>query len=279
MMEEKCKKKRQDKLNLSLIYKMVLIIFLGLVFLPLVNANDDEIFSNHNIRAVQNLKTTTFKITRPMFITSIETYHWNDQKGKPPGKIGIRGVGSWQATGRPGMHNTPNAYWTVYPNIKLEPGVYAITDSDPATWSQNSGSEGFGFVRVFGRSIETTSSTPVPTTIPAQTSGKSEWSSSFKKIHFVQNGKTLSGNYDYAGGRITGTLQGRTFNGWWAENDDTLECGPNNNWSGPIVFQFSADGRSFAGRYGKCSKGERTFNSVKSNQTWNGNLLSGSIEF
>jgi len=159
-----CDKNRIDKSNISLICKMVLLIFLGFIFLPLANASDVKIFSNHNTRAVQNLKTTTFKLTRPMFITSIETYHWNDQKGTPPGKIGIRYVGLWQAKGSPGMHNTQNAYWTVYPNIRLEPGIYAITDSDPATWSQNSGTGGLGFVDVFGKSIEGFSSTsPQPT--------------------------------------------------------------------------------------------------------------------
>jgi len=269
-----------DKFYLGCIYKTALLICLGLIYLPSAGAGDIQFFSNSNKNAVQNLATTTFQLAQPMLVTKIETYHWNDQKGTSgPGKVGIRGIGYWQAKGSPGMYNTPNAYWTVYPNIRLEPGSYSITDSDPATWSQNSGSGGLGFVRIYGRSIEQVSSTPVPATIPSQTIGKSEWNSSFKKISFTQSGKNLSGQYEYAGGRITGTLQGRTFNGWWAESDDTLECGPNNNWSGPVVLQFSADGRSFTGRYGKCSKGERTFNSVKSNHTWNGNLLNGSINF
>jgi len=178
--EKNRKRIRLDRSNKSLIYKMVLFIFLGLIFLPLANASDDEIFSNHNILAVQNLKTTTFKLTQSMVITSIETYHWNDQKGKPPGKIGIRGVGLWQAKGSPGMYNTPNTYWTVYPNIRLEPGIYAITDSDPATWSQNSGSDGLGFVKVFGKSINGSSSTSSQPTVTPQSPQKidklgSEW--------------------------------------------------------------------------------------------------------
>jgi hypothetical protein len=152
---------------------MVLLIFFGLIFLPLANASDDEIFSNHNIRAVQNLKTTTFKLTRSMFITRIETYHWNDRKGKPPGSIGIKDMGLWQAKGSPGMDNTPNAYWTVYPNIKLDPGIYFITDSDPATWSQNSGSDGFGFVKVFGKPINGSSSTSSQPTVTTQTPDQS----------------------------------------------------------------------------------------------------------
>ncbi len=145
--------------NCKTICGMVLLIFLGLIYVPLANASDVKIFSNSNKNTVHNLKTTTFKLTRPMVITRIDTYHWNDQKGTPPGKIGIRGVGLWQAKGWAGMHNTPNANWTVHPNIRLEPGIYAITDSDPATWSQNSGSGGFGFVEVFGKPINGSSST------------------------------------------------------------------------------------------------------------------------
>jgi hypothetical protein len=276
-----CAKTYRDKLNLIWIYRIAFLIFLGLMYVPSAGAGDIQIFSNSNKNTVYNLKTTTFQLTQPMVITKIETYHWNDQKGTSgPGKVGIRGIGYWQAKASNGMYNTPNTYWTVYPNIRLEPGSYSITDSDPATWSQNSGSGGLGFVRIYGRSVGEVSSTTTSTpTTSTQTAGKSEWNSTFKKISFTQNGKNLSGKYDYAGGRISGTLQGRTFNGWWAENDDTLDCGPNGNWSGPIVFQFSADGRSFTGRYGKCSKGQRTFSSVKSNQTWNGNLLAGSINF
>ncbi|WDP86113.1 MAG: hypothetical protein HUN05_14065 [Desulfobacter sp.] len=117
-------------------------------------AKEIKIFSNNNIATVYNLRTTHFTLTQPMIITRIATYHWNDGKGtKAPGKIGIRGIGAWQAKGSPGMHNTRNAYWTVSPNLKLAAGTYAITDSDPATWSQNAKSQGLGIVDVFGRPV------------------------------------------------------------------------------------------------------------------------------
>ncbi len=89
-----------------------------------------------------------------MFITRINTYHWNNGMGTPsPGKIRIRGQGSWQAKGSPGMRDTPNAEWWAYPHVTLNPGTYTITDSDSGTWSHNTASGGVGHVSMYGRSV------------------------------------------------------------------------------------------------------------------------------
>lgn len=206
--------------NISLIFKIVLIIFGGLIYLPSANA-DEKIFSNSNKNVVHNLKTTSFKLTQPMLITRIDTYHWNDQQGSPPGKIGIRGVGLWQATGWPGMHNTPDANWTVHPNIRLEPGIYFITDSDPATWSQNSGSGGLGFVEVFGQPIAGTSSNSGSLSNPTKTN-TGNWLDGFTsgKVH---NGKAFQGSkswpftiritdYNKTTGALVGELTWKSLN-------------------------------------------------------------------
>ncbi len=209
----------------------VTLFFLGLIFLPLANASDDEIFSNHNIRAVQNLKTTTFKLTRPMFITSIETYHWNDQKGTPPGKIGIRGVGLWQAKGSPGMHNTPNAYWTVHPNIRLEPGIYAITDSDPATWSQNSGSGGLGFVKVFAKPLNQPSQQRI------NLSGNWVEKSSQKKCVINQNGNNLSfSNYGGSGSGQIKSASSLSTTGWGGGSGTIADNGNTIIWKNGYIW-------------------------------------------
>ena len=143
MMDRKCDTEietdRSVMPGISIYYKIVLLFILGIFIAPAANAGDMKIFSNTNKNKVYNFKAPTFKIMRPMVITRIDTYHWNNKQGAPPGKIGIKGVGSWRAQGWPGMYNTPNANWTVRPNVRLEPGVYTIVDSDPATWSQNSG--------------------------------------------------------------------------------------------------------------------------------------------
>lgn len=101
-----------------------LAITLTYGFVSAAFAGDAVIFSNRNKGGVRNLRTPAFSITVPTIITRINTYHWNGGKGTPePGRIGIRGVGSWAATGSPGMQRTPNAEWTVHPNVTLQPGT------------------------------------------------------------------------------------------------------------------------------------------------------------
>ena len=59
------------------------------------------------------------------------------------------GALAWQASGLPGQGGVPNAYWLVKPNVDIPAGKFQITDSSPATWSQNSGTGGAGMAMVF----------------------------------------------------------------------------------------------------------------------------------
>ncbi len=102
----------------------------------------------------------------------------------------------------------------------------------------------------------------------------SEWDSNYKRIYLSKNGKNISGTYDYAGGKITAIIEGKVLKGWWSETDDSRNCGPNKQWSGPFIFKFSSDGKSFTGQYGKCSNGQKDFNSLDGD--WHGHLVSGS---
>lgn len=115
------------------------------------------IFNNGNIAGVFNNPPipTTFTINQPHVITLIQNYHWNNARGATPGTIALRDqsgrtYGPWQAEGSPGQGGVPNAYWNVYPNVTLPAGTYTVIDSDPSTWSQNSGSNGAGFTRIEG---------------------------------------------------------------------------------------------------------------------------------
>ncbi|MEO8363194.1 MAG: hypothetical protein ABI570_02280, partial [Ilumatobacteraceae bacterium] len=81
---------------------------------------------------------------KPYCLASISTYHWNDGKGAPPGKVGLRGteemVGPTQAQGTSGQGGAQNVNWVYVPAsdaIPLLNGQYSCTDSDSATWSQN----------------------------------------------------------------------------------------------------------------------------------------------
>ena len=123
---------------------------------PEAAAPPTKIFDNGNVAAVQNGASapTIFTTTQEWKIVQIYTYHWNNAKGATPGMIGLTSLttnkkyGPWQATGAPGQGGVPNAYWIVAPKIDIPAGKYQITDSSPATWSQNSGTGGAGMVMV-----------------------------------------------------------------------------------------------------------------------------------
>lgn len=115
------------------------------------------IFDNGNIDAVDNgaRRATMFTLEAPAVITKLSTYHWNYGRGRRPGTIALRSdtgelFGPWRANGRPGQGGVPNAYWVTTPEVGLRPGTYTVLDSDPATWSQNSGSRGAGFASAEG---------------------------------------------------------------------------------------------------------------------------------
>src|SRR5436305_1686087 len=80
----------------------------------------------------------------PTFDTNGRTYCLNSSstshENAAPGTIGLwRSVGPWPATGD---HET----WTAQPpGPVLIKGKYSCVDSDPATWSQDTASNGKGF--------------------------------------------------------------------------------------------------------------------------------------
>jgi len=130
----------------------------------LPSIGEPVIYTNGNIAGVQNNPTreTTFTIDAAHRVTYINTYHYFNN-GKLPGTIALRHgngtmYGPWQSAGALGQGGVLNAYWFVRPNVEMKPGIYTVIDSDRATWSQNSGSSGAGFVEI--RGIKT--GTPVP---------------------------------------------------------------------------------------------------------------------
>ncbi len=117
------------------------------------------LYNNWNTGSVQNGGTpSTFSTGgNPYCVVSISTYHWNDGKGQTPGTITLASsigstLGPWQATGSSGQGEAPNVNWTATPGSPTQPviidGTYTCIDSNPATWSQNTGSGGSGFCKV-----------------------------------------------------------------------------------------------------------------------------------
>jgi hypothetical protein len=120
-------------------------------------AEATELFNNWNKAMVYNGPSgaTYFYLSRLTTITRIITYHWNNGRGQTPGQISLmgqdgKGYGPWKATGTSGS-GAQNVNWVVNPNISLPAGLYLVNDSDPGTWSHNTGSFGCGFTNVSGR--------------------------------------------------------------------------------------------------------------------------------
>src|SRR5579872_3130387 len=110
------------------------------------NGNIVKLFDNSNGLALLNAgRAPKFSTGGKAYcVTSVETYHWNNGKGSPPGKLGLAGsssVAPIQATGNAGQGGVQNASWTATFSTQTNPqvidGSYVCEDSDPATWSQN----------------------------------------------------------------------------------------------------------------------------------------------
>ena len=155
------------KLSVAFIASAVLVMPLGSYMTA--SAEDAPIvFSTFNISGVTegSAASPTFTPESDIEVFSIMTYHWNHGSGSPAGTISIYDgeelIGTWEAVGSKGMYNTPDANWTCYPRgLVLKAGhTYKFSDSDPNTWSYNSGSEGCGFVEIRTGSGSTVGVTP-----------------------------------------------------------------------------------------------------------------------
>ena len=65
------------------------------------------------------------------------------------------------------------------------------------------------------------------------------FSSNFNDMRFRQDGKKVTGTYDYRNGRIEGTLSGHTLSGRWTQD----------NAKGRFVFEFNEDFTAFTGKW------------------------------
>lgn len=113
-----------------------------------------EIFKIGNDLAVQNEgQNATVILENDYFVTELWTYHWNDGAGFSAGAMEMiheNGTvyGPWMAE----LYN--GVYWVTKPNQILPAGNYTVVDSDPFTWSQNSGTNGQGMTWMNGIFID-----------------------------------------------------------------------------------------------------------------------------
>ncbi len=127
-----------------------------------------DLFNNTNTGGVQNgasgqalLMTPT-----PVHVSQLVTYHWNNGRGAPPGKLTLKSAsgqtyGPFQAKGTSGQNNAPNVNWIADVNLQLPAGTYQLIDSDPGTWSQNAQTRGVGFAIIRGEQV-TAAAAPTP---------------------------------------------------------------------------------------------------------------------
>jgi hypothetical protein len=125
---------------------------------------------NWNTDGVQNgppAEDTAFMVEEPVSVTYIDTYHWNDGRGvDSPGTVVLKRDGGSMygpiyMSGSEGSGGAPNAIWSRTfdaGEVVLEPGIYTVIDSDPATWSSNMASSNAGFFGIQWVATENTAS-------------------------------------------------------------------------------------------------------------------------
>jgi S-layer protein (TIGR01567 family) len=133
------------------------LVALVVLCTPAFGQTATTIFDSWNKGVVDSNPTCSpsFTISEPQMITYIDTYHWNSGQGtssggtislkKDDGKI----FGPWTAKAESGS-GVPNVWWISHPNVVIPAGTYTIIDSEPTTWSKNSGSNNCGFSKVEG---------------------------------------------------------------------------------------------------------------------------------
>ena len=131
------------------------------IITPEAEATSDpiQLYSNSNTGPVKVGATApaTFTVeSGSVRVTGLTTYHYVEPKGvASSGDVGIVGssghlYGIWTTTGLTGQDGVKNASWVAMFDIVLTPGTYTITDTDPSTWSSNSGTGGAGMFWIYG---------------------------------------------------------------------------------------------------------------------------------
>lgn len=210
-----------------------------------------SIFDNWNIAGVDNNPSCSpsFTISDPQMITYIDTYHWNYGSGTTAGgMISLRKedgteYGPWQVDAQPGMNGVPNAWWIARPNEVILAGTYEVIDSDPATWSQNSGSQGCGFSKIEGYSTSDS--------IGIFCDWTGTWDSNWGQMVLSQSGNSVTGTYTHDQGRIQGTVSGDKLIGTWSESPS---YSPPSD-AGDLELTMSSDCKSLSGNWKYGSEG------------------------
>jgi pimeloyl-ACP methyl ester carboxylesterase len=88
------------------------------------------------------------------------------------------------------------------------------------------------------------------------------WNTDFGTMRLSASGSSVTGTYDYQGGKITGAISGNTLNGKWSQQPS---YNPPND-AGDLQFTLSTDTTSFTGQWRYGSSGSWS--------SWNGTCVS-----
>ena len=117
------------------------------------------IFNNWNTLPTMGkpVGETTFTVEDAFYVTNIYNYHYEWKLPNPPVGKGMKlrssggnVYGPWEVTPGDGDYKTT---WGCSPKTIIPAGTYSVIDPDPASWSNNSGSEYRGFSEVQGYAV------------------------------------------------------------------------------------------------------------------------------
>jgi hypothetical protein len=115
------------------------------------NSNVDQVFSSYFGPPIR----TTFEVSKPTLITTVQTYHYNNGLGAGafPVAITIRdaisAIGPIPSVGVPRAGGAPMDWVSTFYTV-LRPGQYVIECSSWSTWSFNQASGNKGFAIISG---------------------------------------------------------------------------------------------------------------------------------
>lgn len=108
---------------------------------------------------------------------------------------------------------------------------------------------------------------------------QSQWKDTFGSGTITLNGTELTAQLfgDFIG-TVSSGEGGYLFLGYWDDSLNANECGPNNQYAGPIRLLFNEAGTSFVGGFGYCRE-NTTLEDLIGRDHYSGTLISGSLDF
>ncbi|MGA0544059.1 PAN domain-containing protein [Brevundimonas sp. VNH65] len=185
-----------------------------------------------------------------------------DRFGGDYREVPLRAGETYEACAKACVDDAPCQAWTWVPQgTQREEG--------PNCWLKDSTPEG-GRVSGLVSGLRGAGLTPVPTmSAAADPAVGSVYTSDFNDLTIDRwDSDAFQARYEYAGGRLVGQADGSTVTGYWRQEMSPVTCPRERDGSrhyGRFEFRFSADRRSFTGRWSECD--------ATPSRPWNGTFV------